>query len=225
MAGKNSMQKRRAELDRQVSGRKEIIKDAAIREFIENGIDRTKISDIARRAETGEATVYRYFSTKQNLAAECAVKLWHVVMANLIQSIGDKEAEGLDGLTRMREVLLWFGSLHEKHPELLRLLNQLDHYNSQSRFPEELLRQFTEEVVAAHSAVMKIVQEGRGDGSIRSGFDAGQFYVTAVGSIIALSQKMLMQGGLEKFGGAYADDFQIRNLIDMQIYFIRGRNV
>ena len=223
MTGKNSMRNRRAELDRQIDSRKEIIKDAAIREFIENGIDRTKISDIARRAEIGEATVYRYFSTKPNLAAECAVKLWHVVMANLIQGIQDKKAEGLDGLTRMREVLLWFGSLHEKHPELLRLLNQLDNYNGQNRFSDELLRQFATEIVAAHSAVMEIVQEGRADGSIRSDFDAGQFYVTAARSILALSQKMLLRDGLETLGGTYTAEPQIQNLIDMQIYFIRGK--
>lgn len=222
---KNSVQKRRAELDRQISTRKEIIKDAAIREFIENGINRTKITDIARRAGIGEATVYRYFSTKQNLAAECAVKFWRIVRANLIQSIQEKKAEGLDGLARMREVLLWYGSLREKHPELLRLLNELDNYSAHSHFSAELVRQFTGGIDSIHSVMLAIIQDGRQDGSICSDFDAEQFYVTSARSIIALSQKTMLQDGLDWMSGAYAPNMQIQNLIDMQLYFIRGKNV
>lgn len=68
--------KRRLALDQQIKARKEDIIDATICEFIENGIDNSKISDIAKRAEVGTITVYRYFETKPKLVIECATKLW-----------------------------------------------------------------------------------------------------------------------------------------------------
>ena len=224
MMTKEPIKRRSTELDRRISRRKEIIKNAAIREFIENGIDRTKISDIALRAEIGEATVYRYFSTKPQLVAECAVKLWRVVMARLIAQIHGKGREGLDGLAKIREVLLLFGSLYEKHPELLRLLNQLDGYASQGKLSQELMHQFTKEVVTTQYVLLEIMEEGRRDGSIRSDFDAAQFCVSSTHSIVALSQKMLFRNDLKNAGAAYDVLPQIQNLIDMQLYYIRSRN-
>jgi AcrR family transcriptional regulator len=224
MIMKEPIKKRSAELDRRISRRKEIIKNAAIREFIENGIERTKISDIALRAETGEATIYRYFSTKPQLVAECAIKLWRVVMTKLILQIHGKKEEGPDGLSKIREILLVFGSLYEKCPELLRLLNQLDNYAAQGKLSQEMAQQFTKEVVTTQFVLLEIMQEGQRDGSIRSDFDAAQFCVAATHSIVALSQKMLFRSELEKAGFAYSFGPQIQNLVDMQLYFIQNRS-
>ena len=71
--------KRRTELDRQIAARKEDIMDAAILEFIENGIDNSKISDIAKRAEVGTVTVYRYFENKHRLLIYIAAWYWNWV--------------------------------------------------------------------------------------------------------------------------------------------------
>ena len=224
MIMKDLTKKRNTELDRRISRRKEIIKNAAIREFMESGIDRTKISDIALRAEIGEATIYRYFSTKPQLVMECAVKLWHVVMTKLILQIHGKKEEGLDGFAKIREILLLFGSLYEKYPELLRLLNQLDNYASQGKLVKEQMQQFTKEVITTQFILQEIVQEGQWDGSIRSDFDAAQFCVAATHSIVAVSQKMLFRNELEKVGFAYSFRPQIQDLIDMQLYFIQNRS-
>jgi AcrR family transcriptional regulator len=224
MIMKEPIKKRSAELDRRISRRKEIIKNAAIREFIENGIERTKISDIALRAEIGEATVYRYFSTKPQLVAECAIKLWRVVMTKLILQIHGKKKKSPDGLSKIREILLMFASLYEKHPELLRMLNQLDNYASQGKLSQEMAQQFTKEVVTTQFVLLEIMQEGQRDGSIRSDFDAAQFCVAATHSIVALSQKMLFRSELEKAGFTYSFGPQIQNLVDMQLYFIQNRS-
>lgn len=223
MMTKDPIKKRNAELDRRISRRKEIIKNAAIREFIESGIEQTKISDIALRAEIGEATIYRYFSTKPQLVAECAAKLWRVVMTKLILQIRKKREEGLDGLTKIRGILLEFGSLYEKSPELLRLLNHLDNYSAQGKLSQEMVQQFAKDAVSMQLMMLEIVQEGQRDGSIRSDFDAAQFCIAAAHSIIALSQKVLLRSELEKAGLAFSFGPQIQNLIDMQLYFIQNR--
>lgn len=47
--------------------KKDLIIEAAIREFIKKGFPKTTISDIARAAGIGKGTVYEYFSTKEEI--------------------------------------------------------------------------------------------------------------------------------------------------------------
>ncbi len=43
--------------------------------FLERSINEVTMHDIAARASVGEATIYRYFSTKHNLVCAAAAKL------------------------------------------------------------------------------------------------------------------------------------------------------
>lgn len=47
--------------------KKDLIIEAAIREFIKKGFPKTTISDIAKAAGIGKGTVYEYFSTKEEI--------------------------------------------------------------------------------------------------------------------------------------------------------------
>ena len=51
------------------------IVSAAAELFLENTIESTSIKDVAARAGYGEATIYRRFGTKQNLAVQAASHL------------------------------------------------------------------------------------------------------------------------------------------------------
>ena len=58
--------------------RKEQMIDVAFICFSKKGMEATSISDIAKEAAFGEATVYRYFSNKETLVLECGKKFWHM---------------------------------------------------------------------------------------------------------------------------------------------------
>ena len=53
----------------------EVIDAALSRVFIKQGIDKTKMTDIAEEAQIGVASVYRYFKTKPDIAIEAAEEL------------------------------------------------------------------------------------------------------------------------------------------------------
>ena len=55
--------------------KKNFIIDNAIDLFLSKSIGDVTIKDIAIKANVGEATIYRYFSSKQNLVCDVAVKL------------------------------------------------------------------------------------------------------------------------------------------------------
>ena len=46
--------------------------------FSKEGIDNVTMNNIAEKAEIGVASLYRYFSTKEELAIQCATKMWQI---------------------------------------------------------------------------------------------------------------------------------------------------
>jgi len=167
--------KRRIALDRQIIARKEDIIDAAIREFIENGIDNSKISDIAKRAEVGTATVYRYFETKPKLVVECATKLWNIEMKRLLPLFHPAGFEDLNGFERVKQILYTIGSLYEIRPHLLRLLEQFDNYTVRERISKELLQKYEAGIIDTRGMMLSAIKAGQTDGSIRSDIDRRRF--------------------------------------------------
>ena len=63
--------------------RKEQMIDVAFICFSEKGMEATSISDIAKEAAFGEATVYRYFSNKETLVLECGKKFLPPTMGKI----------------------------------------------------------------------------------------------------------------------------------------------
>ena len=213
--------KRRLALDQQIKARKEDIIDATICEFIENGIDNSKISDIAKRAEVGTITVYRYFETKPKLVIECATKLWSREMEALTPLLFPTDFDGLNGFEQAKHILGILGSLHEKHPVLLRLLEQFDNYVVKEHIQKEQLQQYEAGIIDTRETLLTAILTGQKDGSIRSDIDALQFYATTTHAVIALSQKLLMRGDVIESDLETDAKSQIALLIEMGLYFIK----
>jgi len=101
--------------------RREVL-DAAYKVFAEKGYHNAGMADIAREMGVGHGTVYRYFSSKLDLATavleELIVKITEVVVAESPESITTLD-EYRDCLGRIGER---FYSLLEENPEIHRWL-------------------------------------------------------------------------------------------------------
>jgi AcrR family transcriptional regulator len=215
--------KRRIELDRQIVERKEDILDAAIREFIENGIDNSKISDIAERAEVGAATVYRYFETKSKLVVECATKLWRSEMSSLNPLFYPENYNERNGFEKVKQILCTIGSLYEIRPDMLRLLEQFDNYTVRERISKELLQKYEANIIDTRVMMLAAIKAGQTDGSISPDIDAVSFYTTVIHSTIPLIQKLLLRGDVIQSDREIDAKTQIALLIDMQLSYIKGQ--
>ena len=213
---------RRLALDRQIKARKDDIIDAAICEFIENGIDNSKISDIAKRAEVGTITVYRYFETKPRLVIECATKLWKSEMETLTPLLFPTDFDRLNGYEQATHILEILGTLHEKCPVMLRLLEQFDNYVVKEHIQKEQLQQYEAGIIDTREMLLAAIRTGQADGSIRLDIDAIRFYATTTHAVIALSQKLLMRGDVIQSDTETDAKTQIALLIEMALYFIKG---
>ena len=215
---------RRLTLDKQIKARNELIIDAAIQEFIENGIDNSKISEIAKRAEVGTITVYRYFENKPKLVIECATKLWKSEVENLTPKLFPANFDKLSGFEQATHILGVMGSLHENYPVSLRLLEQFDNYIVKEHIPAHALEQYEAGIIYTRETLLAAIISGQKDGSIRSDINALQFYSTTTHAVIALSQKLLMRGEVIQSDSETDANTQIALLIEMALYYIKGRN-
>ncbi len=81
--------------------RQEILQ-AAIRVFAERGVGKTKMADIARRAEIGKGTIYEYFSSKEDIFQEAM----HLFMGILEKCVVESMRGAKDPREKIRR-LVW----------------------------------------------------------------------------------------------------------------------
>lgn len=93
--------------------RRERIIYAAFTLFCEKGIDRVKMSEIARAAKVSDISVYRYFETKVDLAMETIGVLWHEIIAEMTRHIGE-DYPAKSGFEQLRILLDGFEYLFEQ---------------------------------------------------------------------------------------------------------------
>src|SRR5690242_16147181 len=76
------------------------ILDAALSAFLDFGIRRTSMSEIARRAEISPATLYRRFAQKSDVVAAVGLREAHGILAEL-ERVVDQTAPPLAQLTQL----------------------------------------------------------------------------------------------------------------------------
>ena len=60
-----------------------LVTEMALDCFLENGIEKTKVCDIARRAGLTERSVFRYFDTKADLVLAASLLYWNRVLERI----------------------------------------------------------------------------------------------------------------------------------------------
>ena len=82
-----------------------LVTQTALACFVENGIDKTTIRDIAHRAGLTERSVYRYFATKDELVVAAAFLYWDRAKAQAAQALVSARQPGMTGIEEIRVLL------------------------------------------------------------------------------------------------------------------------
>lgn len=212
--------KRKLEMDDQKGKRKEEIILAAIEVFKEKGIDDSKMTDIAEKAEIGVATVYRYFNTKFELAIAAATTLWEEKISLLYNKFYEPAFMELNGADRVRTILNLFISVYERYPEFISFLEHFDNYIVKESIQIENLESYEKIIIETKSAIFDAIDQGKKDGSIKSNIDNDVFYITITHSLMSLCQKLILRGTILKSDKDIQGDTQLKLLIDMAMGYL-----
>ncbi len=107
-------------MSRMKEAQKDFIIEEALKLFLEKSIDEVTMSEIAKAVEIGDATLYRYFTKKQNIIVLAAIKLSKRVFNNYFQF------EGLEPVEVLRKFYTNFLRIYLEHRDFYRFINEFD---------------------------------------------------------------------------------------------------
>jgi AcrR family transcriptional regulator len=124
----------------EAGGKREAILDAALELFAERGFHGTAVPLVAKRANVGAGTVYRYFESKEALVNALYQREKQAFVMRLIQNF----PEDVPPREKFRELWrrLWaFANENQKSAIFLELHHHADYLDDKSRALEELVMQ------------------------------------------------------------------------------------
>lgn len=219
----NAAEKRKMEIEALKQRRIGDVLRSAREVFLERGIDNTRITDIAERAEVGVASVYRYFTNKPEIALAVALDFLEEEVTNLtppmLSCIAGKNYTGYE---KAEKILLNFINIYEDHPEFLKFLEMFDNYVVKEAIPRESLQKYESDIVQLKPLLCDALEQGKHDGSVREDLDVLRFYMTITHSMLSLSQKLLLRGKVLEQDSAIDEDSQLHMLIEMALSYIKS---
>ncbi len=218
----NLKQLRQHEMDQLKSDRRQYIVTTALSVFKNNGIEQTTIQEIADASQVGVATVFRYFETKKQLVIEAAQLLWESEYDTIERYLPDGY-ETMSGLMQLRHVLLVFKYYYQNHPEVFRFLEQFDNFVAKEHISADELVLYEERVLALQIPILRAIQKGRHDQTIRVDLDPDVLYFTLTHQLMSLISKLVLRGSILSSDLKVSGEAQIDLVLNMIIDYIRSK--
>ncbi len=193
--------------------RKEYVLDQAIQLFLERGIANVTIKDIATQSGLGEASVYRYFGTKQNIVMLSAERLSKQTYELFVLDEAPKT-----GYEKLEDFFMVFYQVMKTRPELYVYLSSFDaflmHADEATDVYVDQIRSFKHIFDDAYALGIK-------DGSVRQ-VDSESFYYTSTHSILSLCKKLAADGNLLPDDSMHDTLHEVQTLITMILFYINN---
>jgi AcrR family transcriptional regulator len=180
--------------------KKDLIIEAAIREFIKKGFPKTTISDIAQAAGIGKGTVYEYFSTKEeivNQTFEYFVRSLEIDFEAVLIS-------GLPALEKLKQIFNGFiDFMDSQAQDMIELM--FDFWSESMRSKDQsknmIYREMKKFYQAYRAVFADIIVEGMGDGAFRKDINPH----SAASMVVGALDGIIVQWVLERESYDYRD--------------------
>lgn len=176
--------------------RKQKMIEAAFSCFCGKGMETTSIADVAREAEVGEATVYRYFSNKETLALACGKRFWAMAYDFIEAWSEPAEFQCKSGMEQVEELIRGAFAFYREHRDGFRLIHNLDGFLLSHRVERQQLSEYEEAVDSLRPCLCQAMEKGKQDGSIVGDPKVQELYYAVTTGIFSLMQKQAAAGNL-----------------------------
>ena len=177
--------------------------------FLENTIEATSIKDVAARAGYGEATIYRRFGTKQNLAVQAASHL----ALGVLRRYFDLDA-CRDGFSALAEFYRAFLRVFEDDRRYFRFIRELDTY---FLLDAESKEEYEDIIFLYYHRFQRAYERGLADGTVREIEKPGVFYYASCHALLNLCKALSADTLLRQDENAHPE-YEVAALIDMILY-------
>ena len=202
------------ERDGQKNARIERILLAAFSLFSHNGFDAIAMTDIAKDAEIGVASLYRYFATKDEIAIRTAIWAWENQKKMILPILDDSGYYNKKGIDQLSEIFDLFCKLYQSVPDFFRYIYFFDAYVVCQKIDSERLLPYQEVIQSVQIIIGNAIHKGITDGSISSDFKGNekQLYYSLMHTLFSASQKLSLSGKMLQMDETNNDVQQLKLL-------------
>ena len=194
--------------------------DAGCELFRERGIDSVKMTEIARKAKIGIASLYRYFDTKEKLVIACAVKMWEEVIGEILPNYQSEEFASLNGFERIEHIFRVYRILCNKYKDFVKFVAVFDSYCLNNKVEPSKLADYEQIITTLYRFFSDAFDCGVDDGSIKQGIDKKQYYLTCNHALMAVVQKLVSGEILSQDN--FADSSEVDIMTDIFLSYIKA---
>lgn len=162
--------------------------------FIEKGIEASKVSEIAARAELTERSVFRYFENKVDLVMESLLLFWAQSTELADENRQAQNTEDASGIEQIRFVLQGYADLYFTHRREMIFVHEAEAYLN--RCGKVLFMQNKPPAAYADCAgpLSRAIHVGVQDGTVRNDVNLENLYYNTFDAMLGLIQKMAIVG-------------------------------
>jgi len=151
-----------------MSRRRELMLQTGFRLFAEKGIEMVSMQEVAEECGLGIATLYRYFSTKQDFVIAIGTKKW----ADYFEEVEAEFARrGGDLMNAAEELDFYLNSyilLYREHPDVLRFNQNFNGYIIHEQPQLQHIGDYLAAIGPFRNKFHKLYEKGLKDGTIRT---------------------------------------------------------
>lgn len=189
---------------------KEKVIYAALEFFSENGIENSKVSDIANKAGVTERTVFRYFKTKNDLVLAAALLFWNNRVSEINELMKDDEIKNLNGIDRVKFILKKYTELYDFAKKELIFCYEAETYLNRSEKLILLKNRPPKDFNKSNDPLAKAIRVGLKDKTIKNNDNIDLIYLNTYDSLLGFMQKLALTEDL-------SNDENIKKRLDLFI--------
>ena len=153
--------------------------------FTEKGIEQVSLNEVAAEAGVGVATLYRYYSSKQDLVLEIGTTIWSEYTAKNMER-NDIENPSGTAVQRFESYLESFIDLYRNHKDLLRFNQLFNIYVINEQISIEKLEPYNDMIRLLEQRFCKVYQKAEQDGTLRTDIPEQEMFSTVLHLMLAV---------------------------------------
>lgn len=212
------------EKDELKTARMNRILSAAFDLFSVNGIDNVAMTDIAKKAEIGVASLYRYYETKDEIAIRTIIWAWEIQKSSMMPAIQSDNFDSLSGIEQLKKELSVFINLYSKQTAFLRFIYFFDSYAVRTQIEQSRLTDYENTIKTVQEIVVSSINKGIEDGTIKKDYKSASqlLYFTLTHSLFSAAQKLSLSGNMLTMDSDINGQKELESLADILISGIKN---
>ena len=209
---------------RQIQYRSERILESALELFCEKGIQETSVEEIAGKAGVGSAPIYRYYSTKAELAIQSGVAYWEKIAGTYLNVADRKGYTDLTGKKQLECIMDGLKQIFEHEQAFLKYLQEFDVFVRKYGLTVERLKEYEDCIMSLKPRVIDALDKGKKDGTLSFEWSSEEVCYSLAHSVFGLMKKLSRNGSLLALNEQNGLALQVEIAVDLLVRGLTYKN-